>query len=42
MIGLITAGYYTAAHDSPLNKTYQADFKKLNGLRARLHLARRL
>ena len=31
MIGLITAGYYTAAHDSPLNKQYQADFTKLNG-----------
>ena len=31
MIGLITAGYYSAAHDSPLNKTYQADFTKLNG-----------
>jgi branched-chain amino acid transport system substrate-binding protein len=31
MIGLITAGYYTAAHDTPLNKQYQADFTKLNG-----------
>jgi branched-chain amino acid transport system substrate-binding protein len=34
MIGLITAGYYSAAHDSPLNKTYVADFQKLNGMRA--------
>jgi branched-chain amino acid transport system substrate-binding protein len=34
MIGLITSGYYSAAHDSPLNKTYVADFQKLNGMRA--------
>ena len=33
MIGLITSGYYTAAHDSPLNKQYQADFTKLNNMR---------
>jgi branched-chain amino acid transport system substrate-binding protein len=33
MIGLITSGYYSAAHDSPLNKTYQADFQKMNSLR---------
>jgi branched-chain amino acid transport system substrate-binding protein len=34
MIGLITAGYYSAAHDSPLNKTYVADFQKAANLRA--------
>jgi branched-chain amino acid transport system substrate-binding protein len=34
MIGLITSGYYSAAHDSPLNKTYVADFQKLNNTRA--------
>jgi branched-chain amino acid transport system substrate-binding protein len=33
MIGLITAGPYTAAHDSALNKTYVADFLKANGER---------
>jgi branched-chain amino acid transport system substrate-binding protein len=33
MIGLITAGPYTAAHDSALNKTYVADFVKMNSLR---------
>src|SRR6202167_5343666 len=34
MIGLITAGPYSAAHDSALNKTYVADFQKAAGLRA--------
>jgi branched-chain amino acid transport system substrate-binding protein len=34
MIGLITAGYYSALHDSPLNKTYVADFQKQTGIRA--------
>ncbi len=33
MIGLITAGPYSAAHDSALNKTYVADFQKINGER---------
>jgi branched-chain amino acid transport system substrate-binding protein len=33
MIGLITAGPYSAAHDSALNKTYVADFLKTNGER---------
>ena len=33
MIGLITAGPYSAAHDSPLNKTYVADFLKSAGER---------
>ncbi len=33
MIGLITAGPYTAAHDSPLNKAYVADFLKAAGER---------
>src|ERR1700691_1942943 len=33
MIGLITAGPYSAAHDSVLNKTYVADFMKTNGER---------
>src|SRR5271163_615218 len=31
MIGLITAGPYTAAHDSALNKTYVSDFLKTVG-----------
>jgi branched-chain amino acid transport system substrate-binding protein len=34
MIGLITSGYYSAAHDTPLSKTYVADFQKAAGLRA--------
>ena len=34
MIGLIIASYYSAAHDSPLKKTYVADFQKAAGLRA--------
>jgi branched-chain amino acid transport system substrate-binding protein len=33
MIGLITAGPYSAAHDSALNKTYVADFIKTAGER---------
>ncbi len=33
MIGMITAGPYSAAHDSALNKTYVADFQKTNGFR---------
>ena len=33
MIGLITAGPYSAAHDSALNKTYVADFAKVAGER---------
>jgi branched-chain amino acid transport system substrate-binding protein len=33
MIGLITAGPYSAAHDSALNKTYVSDFLKTNGER---------
>jgi branched-chain amino acid transport system substrate-binding protein len=33
MIGLITAGPYSAAHDSALNKTYVADFQKTNDQR---------
>ena len=33
MIGLITAGPYSAAHDSALNKTYVADFQKTDGER---------
>jgi branched-chain amino acid transport system substrate-binding protein len=33
MIGLITAGPYSAAHDSPLNKTYVAEFQKTAGER---------
>jgi len=33
MIGLITAGPYSAAHDSALNKTYVADFQKTVGER---------
>jgi branched-chain amino acid transport system substrate-binding protein len=33
MIGLITAGPYSAAHDSALNKSYVADFQKTAGER---------
>jgi branched-chain amino acid transport system substrate-binding protein len=33
MIGLITSGPYSAAHDSALNKTYVADFLKTSGER---------
>jgi branched-chain amino acid transport system substrate-binding protein len=33
MLGLITAGPYSAAHDSALNKTYVADFLKVAGER---------
>jgi branched-chain amino acid transport system substrate-binding protein len=33
MIGLVTAGPYSAAHDSALNKTYVADFLKTAGER---------
>src|SRR5438067_5528042 len=33
MIGMVTAHDYSAAHDSPLNKKYVADFKKANNFR---------
>jgi branched-chain amino acid transport system substrate-binding protein len=33
MLGMITAGPYSAAHDSPLNKTYVAAVQKANGFR---------
>ena len=33
MIGMVTAHDYSAAHDSPLNKTYVEEFKKANGFR---------
>ena len=33
MLGMITAGPYSAAHDSPLNKTYVAAMLKANGFR---------
>jgi branched-chain amino acid transport system substrate-binding protein len=33
MLGMITAGPYSAAHDSALNKTYVASFEKANGFR---------
>ena len=33
MLGIITAGPYSAAHDSPLNKAYVAAFEKANGFR---------
>jgi branched-chain amino acid transport system substrate-binding protein len=33
MLGIITAHDYSAAHDSPLNKKYVAEFKKANGFR---------
>jgi branched-chain amino acid transport system substrate-binding protein len=31
MVGVVTAGIYSAAHNSPLNKEYVAAFKKANG-----------
>jgi branched-chain amino acid transport system substrate-binding protein len=31
MLGVVTAGIYSAAHNSPLNKEYVAAFKKANG-----------
>jgi branched-chain amino acid transport system substrate-binding protein len=33
MVGMITAGPYSAAHDSALNKTYVAGIQKANGFR---------
>jgi branched-chain amino acid transport system substrate-binding protein len=33
MLGIISAGTYSAAHDSALNKTYVAAFEKANGFR---------
>ena len=33
MLGMITAGPYSAAHDSALNKAYVADFEKANRFR---------
>ena len=33
MLGMITAGGYSAAHNSPLNKTYVAAIQKANSFR---------
>jgi len=33
MLGMITSGSYSAAHDSPLNKAYVAAFEQANGFR---------
>ncbi len=33
MLGMITSGSYSAAHESPLNKAYVADFEKASGFR---------
>ncbi len=33
MLGVVTAGIYSAAHNSPTNKEYVAAFKKANGFR---------
>jgi branched-chain amino acid transport system substrate-binding protein len=33
MLGIVTALHYSAIHDSPLNKTYVADFEKAYGKR---------
>jgi branched-chain amino acid transport system substrate-binding protein len=33
MLGMITAGQYSALHDSPLNKAYVAAFEKVNNFR---------
>jgi branched-chain amino acid transport system substrate-binding protein len=34
LVGVVTAGFYSAAHDSALNKQYSADFQKATGRRA--------
>jgi branched-chain amino acid transport system substrate-binding protein len=33
MLGVVTAGIYSAAHNSPMNKAYVTDFKKDNNIR---------
>jgi len=33
MLGIITSGSYSAAHDSALNKSYVAAFEQMNGYR---------
>ncbi|MFL4970372.1 MAG: ABC transporter substrate-binding protein [Xanthobacteraceae bacterium] len=33
ILGTVTAGHYSAYHDSPINKEYVAAFQKLNGMR---------
>ncbi len=33
MLGMVTAGHYSAYHHSPMNKEYVADFKKANNFR---------
>ena len=42
MLGVVTAGIYSALHNSPTNKEYVAAFKKANNYPPELHLARRL
>ena len=42
MLGMITAGPYSAAHDSALNKAYVAAIEKASNFRPELRLARRL
>jgi branched-chain amino acid transport system substrate-binding protein len=34
LLGVVTAGFYSAAHDSPLNKQYVAAYGKATGHRA--------
>jgi branched-chain amino acid transport system substrate-binding protein len=34
LVGVVTAGFYSAAHDSALNKQYSADYQKATGRRA--------
>jgi branched-chain amino acid transport system substrate-binding protein len=33
ILGVVTAGFYSALHDSPMNKDYVAAFKKVNNFR---------
>ena len=42
MLGIITSGSYSAAHDFALNKSYVAAFEKANGFRPRLRLGWRV
>ena len=41
-IGAVTARFYSADHNSAMNKAYVAAFKKANHFRPNLHVGRRL
>ena len=42
ILGTVTAGQYSAYHQTPTNKAFVEAYKKLNGFRRELHLAGRL